>query len=144
MAIPKTTVKIIKVPPPFKPLSSALVLTKKYPKTSFCKKFNISYLIEEEFSEDFKVTALTLALKLLKDFQENLKNLSSNVEIFVQVEEYLQQIPMEFYPAVVQEEYKELCDILNKMKSERHIQYLTLEAKKPKALRLYEPKIVDV
>jgi len=143
MAIPKTSVKLIKVRPPFKPLSSELVLTKKID-NAMNSKFNISNLLENSFTNLFKPSAFLVTIKLLKDFKDNLKELPSVVEIFEEVESYLGQIPVDLYPAVVQSEYKELCDSLKETRSARKLFHLVMEAKKPKALRLYEPKIVPV
>ncbi|XP_050310723.1 nucleolar protein 14 homolog [Anthonomus grandis grandis] len=144
MAIPKKSVKIIKVVPPFKPLCTDLVLTETYNDSQPPQKFNVANLLEQEFSDNFKVSCLHLTLKLLNEFRENLQELPSNVEIFADVDKYLGQISMEFYPDLVKREYKEFCDSFSKMKSERRLQHLVMEQKKPKALRLYEPKIEEV
>ncbi|XP_066139571.1 nucleolar protein 14 homolog [Euwallacea fornicatus] len=143
MCIPKSSVQLIKVVPPFKPLNSHLVLTKKYGKKNTAKH-SFSHLLKSELTEDFKVSALNLALKLLKEFQENLKNLPSCVEIFTDIEAFLNQIPVDLYPCDVQKELKGVCDLLKEWKSSRKLIYLIVAEKKPKALRLYEPKIVDI
>ncbi|KAL1494774.1 hypothetical protein ABEB36_010319 [Hypothenemus hampei] len=145
MAIPKTSVKLIKICPPFKPLASDLVLTSdKTSLSTLNSKLNVSYLIQSEVTDEFKIVALLLTLRLLNDFIENLKDLPSSVEIFEPINKFLIQIPMEFYPKLVRDEYKRVCDSLEKLQSERKLEYLVLEAKKPKALRLYEPKIVEI
>ncbi|KAF7272717.1 hypothetical protein GWI33_014529 [Rhynchophorus ferrugineus] len=144
MSIPKTSVKVIKVVPPFKSLSSDLVLTKKCLKSPVTDKLNISVLLQTEFTNEFKISALYTALKLLKDFKETFSSYSSNVEIFATIESYLPQIPIDLYPERVRVEYKEFIDELEKQKSERKLYYLVLEQKRPKALRLYEPKIEKV
>lgn len=144
MAIPKTSIKIIKVRPPFKPLSSELVLTKKITYNTLNSKFNICNLLENSFTDLFKASAFLVTVILLKDFKDNLKELPSVVEIFEEVESYLGQIPVDLYPADVQSECQELCDSFKETRSARKLFHLVLEAKKPKALRLYEPKIVPV
>ncbi|XP_066253450.1 nucleolar protein 14 homolog [Euwallacea similis] len=143
MCIPKSSVQLIKVVPPFKPLNSHLVLTKKYEK-KIPRKYSFSHLLKSELTEHFKVSTLHLALKLLKEFQENLKNLPSCVEIFTDIEVFLNLIPVDLYPGDVQKEFKGVCDLLKKWKSSRKLIYLTIAEKKPKALRLYEPKIVEI
>lgn len=144
MAIPKTSVRILKVLPPFKSLSSDLVLTTNCSSMEITDKLPISSLVEKELTDHYKILVIYITLKLLRDFIENLKNLLSNVEIFSVVEKYVHQIPMEFYPKEVKAAHKEVCASLTKLESERKLQYLIMEDKKPKALRLYEPKIVEV
>jgi len=144
MSIPKTSVKVIKVLPPFLPLSNDLVLTKDCSNLKINGKIPISKLVENEMTDEFKVSTLHVTMKVLGEFIENLSNLSSIREIFYKVEEYLHQIPMEFYPEIVKLKHKELCESLNNLKSDRQLRYLIMEAKKPKALRLYEPKIVEI
>ncbi|XP_030753154.1 nucleolar protein 14 homolog [Sitophilus oryzae] len=144
MAIPKTGVKIIKAPPPFKSLCSDLVLTKKKLKFHPKDKIHISSLILQDIEVEFKISALHLSLKLLREFKDVFKSYSSNVEIFDNVEKYINQIPWHLYPDEVKSEHKEFYDSLNQLKSERKLQYLIMEEKKPKALRLYEPKIETV
>ncbi|CAG9773799.1 unnamed protein product [Ceutorhynchus assimilis] len=139
MAIPKNDVKPIKVPLTFKSLSKDLVLTSDYSKKKIETKFDISNLFEEEFTDELKVDIMLLALRLLSDFKENCKELPSKSELFTEADKYLKLVPMKNYPKVVQEDYRKLfSDTLSE------ISYLRWEAKKPKSLRLYEPKIVEV
>lgn len=144
MAIPKTGVKLIKVSPPFKSISSHLVLCRKFANAKLSEKHNVSNLIQTEFTEEFKVSTVFLSLKLLGDFIDHLKQLPSSIEIFTEAEKFVRQIPMDLYPKQVKDVHQKVCDSLEELKAEHKMPYLIVESKKPKALRLYEPKIVQV
>ncbi|KAF2903270.1 hypothetical protein ILUMI_02919 [Ignelater luminosus] len=144
MTIPKSGVRLIKVLPPFRSTSSALVLYKNCSSVCMSLKLEISDLTEIEISEDFKIRALYTTLKLLQEFKLIFSDYSSRCEIFENVTHYLEQIPVSNYPIEVQNEMKKLSDSLEKTKQERKLDYIVMEAKKPKALRLYEPNIQKV
>nr|XP_023023933.1 nucleolar protein 14 homolog [Leptinotarsa decemlineata] len=145
MAIPKTGVKLIKVIPPFKPTSSILVLLKnfslKYDKTLLMESTD---LIRIDIDEDFKLRTLYNVTKLLEEFHHNLSELPSAVEIFEPVLRYLILIPTTNYPEQVRNVMEKLKTSLKESKIERKLEYIVMEAKRPKALRLYEPKIEEV
>ncbi|KAF5303825.1 hypothetical protein FQA39_LY09810 [Lamprigera yunnana] len=141
MAIPKRTVQILKVVPPFKFNSSGLVLSRSCCINSF--KLELRDLVETEISEDFKVRSLYSALKVLSEFNQNFKELSSNREIFSLVVKYLEQIPSHNYPLEVQQEMTSLTNSL-KLTLDKKLYYIVNEEKRPKALRLYEPKIEKI
>ncbi|KAJ8934163.1 hypothetical protein NQ314_013545 [Rhamnusium bicolor] len=127
MAVPKTGVKLLKVLPPFKSTSSLLVLVENYSLESFKSlQMDSTDLLENEIKEEYKIRVLYNTLKLLEDFYYNIKELSSSSEIFERPLRYLELIPTLNYPKEVQN------------------YYIAMETKKPKALRLYEPKIEEI
>ncbi|KAB0794544.1 hypothetical protein PPYR_11383 [Photinus pyralis] len=142
MAIPKPCVKQIKVLPPFRSISSHLVLTKRTT-TLTTTKLELTDLTELDISEDFKQRSLQVALQLVSEFNENFHELSSNCEIFSPIEEYLGQIPTANYTPDLRQL---LGEILDKLKSnhDKKLYYIVMQASKPKALRLYEPNIQKV
>lgn len=144
MAIPKSGVRLIKVLPPFRSTSSALVLYKNCSSVCMSLKLEASDLTETEISEDFKIRALYTSLKLLQEFKSNFSDYSSQYEIFENIIHYLEQLPVSNYPIEVQNEIKKVLDNLKQTKEERKLDYIVMAAKKPKALRLYEPNIEKV
>ncbi|CAG9817556.1 unnamed protein product [Phaedon cochleariae] len=149
MAIPKTGVKLVKVPPPFKSTSTLLVLLENL-SLSFsdssekCFQMKNTDLLSTEIDEEFKVRALHTAIGLSEEFYRHFEKLPSNVEIFSPIQKYLELVPALNYPRKVANGMENLSNCLNKTKSERILNYIVMEATRPKALRLYEPKIEPV
>ncbi|CAH0555497.1 unnamed protein product [Brassicogethes aeneus] len=146
MTIPKTSVKLIKVSPPFKSTSSHLVLVEDKSKKTYdnLKLSSADLLDSSEITEDFQVRAFYNTVKLIEEFVNNLKDLSSNVEIFQGIANYLKLVKVDKYPKVVKEAKLSLEKLLENNRKERKLEFIVMEAKKPKALRLYEPKIVEI
>ncbi|EFA10489.1 nucleolar protein 14 homolog [Tribolium castaneum] len=143
MAIPKCGVKLIKVNPPFKPTTSSLVLVEK--SCEDCDfKMEASDLERDEINDSFKIRAIYTVLRLVQDFDNNLVSLPSNVEIFNDIRAYLELLPTRNYPKKVADLFESVSQQLKNRKVERKLEYIVLAAKRPKALRLYEPKIVEV
>jgi nucleolar protein 14 len=144
MAIPKLGVRLIKVNPPFRPTSSLLVLVNDCSGDDFDFKMERSDLVEEEITDSFKIRAIHTTLRLIEEFDNNLSTLSSNVEIFNDIRVYLELLPTRNYPKTVQTQFEKVSRQLTDRKIERKLEYIVMEAKKPTALRLYEPKIEEV
>ncbi|XP_056639893.1 nucleolar protein 14 homolog [Diorhabda sublineata] len=142
MAVPKASVKLLKIPPPFKSTSSHLVLVDNYSSEVFeSMKMKTTDFSQQEINGDYQVRVLYTVVKLLEQFLEHYKVLPSNVEIFEPVLKHIQLIPCNYYPEIVQNNLNNLITLLEKIKEERRLTYLVMEISKPKALRLYEPKI---
>lgn len=142
LSIPKTGVKLIKVLPPFKSNLSLLCLTEKSEETDL--KLQSSDFLNKPIDDSFKSRSIFTTLRLLKDFHANLAQLPSLVEIYEPILRYLNLIPTENYPKSVQDEFQSLKKILNDAISDRKLEFIVLEKKRPKALKLYEPKIEPV
>lgn len=142
LAIPKNSVKLIKVLPPFKPTNSLLCLTEKSEETDL--KLQTSDLLNKSIDDSFKIRSVFTTLCLLRDFHANLSKIPSLVEIYQPVLNYLSQIPQENYPERVQKEFSKLIETLENSISNRQLEYIVMEKKRPKALKLYEPKIEPV
>lgn len=99
-------------------------------------------LIETEFNDKFRVSAVWVAVCLLSDFLELWKDLPSSLEIFVPILESLRKLPINRYNNLLKESVNALVTKLEQMSGNRK-KCLVHEAKKPRPLRLYEPAIDD-
>ncbi|VEN44312.1 unnamed protein product [Callosobruchus maculatus] len=145
MAIPKSGVKLIKVSRPFKSTCSDLVLLENH-SLDLCEdlKMNVTDLFCTRYDEQYKIRIFHNAVKALSEFHNNLEGLPSCCEIFEPVLRYLELIPLQNYPVIVQTIAQDLILTLQKQKENRQLRKIVREAERPKALRLYEPKIVEV
>ncbi|GLV32750.1 lethal (3) 07882 [Carabus blaptoides fortunei] len=144
MAIPKFGVKLIKIIPPFKPNSVALVLSKKRTKCSTELQMNARDFVEEEIDEDFKVRTIYTVFKISQELHENWNELPSQLDIFEPFLKLLNMIPVQNYPTEIQTEMNKVKNMIHDRKKNKKIEYIVMEKKKPKALRLYEPNIEKV
>ncbi|XP_028129289.2 nucleolar protein 14 homolog [Diabrotica virgifera virgifera] len=145
MAVPKTGVRLLKIPPPFKSTSTHLVLIENFSLEELpSMKLDATDFCEVEITAEYQVRALYNIGKLLEQFLDHYKLLSSHVEIFEKALKYLELIPLSSYPTIVQNSLKQLIDSLKRSKDERKLEYLVMESARPKALRLYEPRIQPV
>lgn len=143
LAIPKTGVKLIRVLPPFKATLSLLSLTKEM-REEVSLKLELTDLLNRPTDDSFKVRSLFVTLQLLNDFHKNLSHLPSLVEIYEPIFKYLNLIPKQNYPERVQKEFENLIEVLQNSVANRTLEYIVMEKKRPKALKLYEPKIEPV
>lgn len=144
MGVPKIGVKLIKVNPPFQPTTTHLVLVNDCTNQDCDLKMEPFDLEEEEIDDLFKIRAIYTTLKLIQEFDNNLATLPSVVEIFCDIRVYLELLPTRNYPEKVSDLFKSLSQQLKTRKTDRKLNYIVMPAKKPKALRLYEPKIEEV
>lgn len=142
LAIPKSGVRLIKVLPPFKSTLSLLYLAEKVGADDL--KLQAGDLLNKPIDDSFKIRSIFTTLRLLKDFHANLLHLPSLVEIYEPVLRYLNLIPTENYPETVQNEFEVLKKLLDESISNRQLEFIVIEKKRPKALKLYEPKIEPV
>jgi nucleolar protein 14 len=101
--------------------------------------------LREVLPEDdsFKLRALHTAVKLLLEFCCHLENMSESYHIFKPVLTTLKQLDVGKYPCFLQEDIKSVISKVGKMEQQK-LQFLVMEKKKPKALRLYEPRVEEV
>lgn len=101
--------------------------------------------LREMLPEDdsFKLRALHTAVKLLLEFCCHLENMSASYHIFKPVLTTLKQLEVVKYPSFLQEDIKSVISKVEKMEQQK-LQFLVMEKKKPKALRLYEPRVEEV
>lgn len=127
---------------PFRPVgpeSQLLVLTTDDAKSVPSDRLK---LIESDFNDGFRATALWVTIRLLTDFLTLWNELPSARDIYEPILESLRRLPMDRYNSQVQESVKNLTTNLEQLATKPR-KRLTHEAKKPKPLRLYEPVIED-
>lgn len=144
MAVPKVGVKLIKVMPPFKSISNELVLLEDCSNLDAELKMNVTDLDGGDFDEEFKIRVTNTVINLILEFFDIYKELASCVEIAEPIFKYLELIPMNSYPITVRKNHKKLKDSLTELKNNRNLVYVKMAERRPKALRLYEPKIVEM
>jgi nucleolar protein 14 len=101
--------------------------------------------LRKTVSEDdsFKLRAVHTAVKLLLEFCCHLENMSASYYIFKPVLTTLKQLDVKKYPCFLQEDIKNVISKVEKI-GQQKLQFLVMEKKKPKALRLYEPRVEEV
>lgn len=145
MAIPKRSIKLIKVQPPFKPTSSHLVLLDDLSCNDFNNlKMNCSNLLNSEIEENYKMEVLYACIKILEQFHTSYQDLPSCVEIFSPVLRYLEAIPMDKYPKLIKNAQETFLNNLRNSRDQQKLPYIVMQAMKPKALKMLEPKIEEV
>ncbi|KAJ3643381.1 hypothetical protein Zmor_026095 [Zophobas morio] len=144
MAVPKIGVKLIKVNPPFQPTTNSLVLFNDCTSEDSSLKMRLSDLAEEKIDDLFKIRALNTTLKLIEEFDNNFSALPSNLEIFKDILAYMELLPTRNYPQKVCTQFERTSQQLKSRRSDKNLDYVVMPAKRPKALRLYEPKIEEV
>ncbi|KAJ7333628.1 nucleolar complex protein 14 [Desmophyllum pertusum] len=100
---------------------------------------------EDELTKDeIRVNSLSHCLSILHKFVDVYQDVPAGFEIFAPVKEHLQRIPVELYPTSVKELHSVLLtrinDLYNKTLTRKH---LTLQARKPEAIKTFEPKFEE-
>lgn len=103
-----------------------------------------SDLIDGEITIDFKLRCTYVASRLFGAFFDNLTDLPSNIEIFERGFRCLKLLPKELYPEKFRKSFEEFVKGFEAKVASRKLDYLVQQQKRPKALRLYEPKIEAV
>lgn len=95
-------------------------------------------------TDEVRISALNHCLSALNKFVDMYQDLPASVEIFATVKEHLQRIPVNLYPAPFKELHSTLLSRLNDIYiaslSRKH---LTLQARKPEAIKTFEPKFEE-
>lgn len=144
MCVPKTGIKLMKIPPPFKSSSNALVLFNNWNESNVKLNMDFAYLLNGEIEDECKIRTLYQVLCVCEELLTNFEDLQSNYEIFSLFVNYLNMIPMNNYPEELRTKVVMLKDKFSFLKNNRSLQYLVMTKQKPKALRLYEPNIEKV
>ncbi|KAK7870636.1 hypothetical protein R5R35_009132 [Gryllus longicercus] len=148
LAIPKRLVQVASVLPipPFRRVgeySDLLLLEDKVEDVDAPFQMKVADLSEETIDTSFKIRALASAVAMLGEFVSNLSYLQASPNMFYRASVLLSKVPIHHYPTKVQTEIEKLSLAFQKLK-EKTLQFLVVERKRPKALRLYEPKIETV
>ncbi|XP_046747875.1 nucleolar protein 14 [Diprion similis] len=149
MGTPKPSVQVIKTIPPFKcigELSNLLIVDTDQSKMKIKPESNVmlaSDLIENEIDDDFRVRTFITAVNLVSEFKTQLEELEAAYPIFEPIVKLLNMNKMSNYPENVKQHVRSILEDLNTLKDKK-LEYITRDKKKPKALRLYEPRIETV
>ncbi|XP_024936270.1 nucleolar protein 14 homolog isoform X2 [Cephus cinctus] len=149
MATAKPPVQIIKTIPPFKSTGEFInLLIPEKEQTSLNinpkeTRLNINDLLQDELNDEFRVKALLVAVNLLSEFRNQLEELEAVYSIFEPIVKLLKMNTWKRYPTNIKEHIQKIHKDLEELKNKR-LEYMVLAKKKPKALRLYEPRIEKV
>lgn len=141
--------KTIKGIPPFKRdgvFSNLLQLDesmKKYKIDLSKPQMKATDLIEDEIDSDFKIRVFSTTINLIYEFKKQYEELEAAYSIFEPILNMLKCDFIKKYPKNLRKRVKELIGELEAMKSKK-LEFIVREKKKPKALRLYEPRIEKV
>lgn len=95
-------------------------------------------------TDEIRVNSLSHCLTVLNKFVDLYQDLPASAEIFSPVKDHLQRIPVDFYPASLKELHSVLLSRINdlhtKSKDRKH---LTLQTRKPEAIKTFEPKFEE-
>ena len=149
VSTPKHLIQGIKMIPPFKAIgefSNLLVLEDDQTDLEIDPSgalMRASDLIHGESDDDFKIRALLTALNLLREFKNQLEELEAVYPIFEPILKLLKPNALDKYPPNARKHVKQLRKDLKELKKKK-LEHIVREKKKPKPLRLYEPRIERV
>lgn len=136
----------IKIIPPFKTACNFLVIDEKQTNIEIDPNgahMTASDLIHEELDDKFRIRTLITAVNLIREFKDQLQELEAAYSIFEPILKLLKLNKFKKYPSNIRKRIKELRKELEILRNKK-LEYLVLEKKGPKPLRMYEPKIMTV
>ncbi|XP_061393236.1 nucleolar protein 14 homolog [Musca vetustissima] len=148
LCIPKRPVEIIKVVPPFQsqgPLNRLLAIatdSKEY-KDIKEEPLNAEDLVTQLISNDFKVRSLNQTLQLIQDATSLVSEHVGSNFLVAPIYEMMDKLDVTPYPSYVKENYEKTKTLLETVMN-KPLTKLVPPEKKPKALRLLEPRIETV
>lgn len=148
LCIPKRPVEVIKILPPFQSqgvLSKLLAIPEDSDDYKDIKEepLKAEDLVTQTFTNDFKVRSLNQCLKLIQDAVELVNdNVGCNF-LATPLLKMLEKLPLTAYPPYVKENYEKAKTVLETL-ANKSLTKLVPPEKKPKALRLLEPRIETV
>ncbi|XP_016980588.2 nucleolar protein 14 homolog [Drosophila rhopaloa] len=147
MSIPKRDVEQLEITPPFErdgPFSKVLAL----PGNKECTKMEpqqlqAADLVTQTITPDFKVRALDTTLQLIKEALQLVEEHVGACYLAKPFLRLLARLPLESYPDHVHLHHKEATELAEKL-AEQKMKPLAPAERKPKALRLLEPRFEAV
>lgn len=148
LCIPKRPVEIIKILPPFQSqgfLSKLLAIPEDSDDYKDIKEESLKAedLVTQTFTNDFKVRSLNQCLKLI---QEAVALVNDNIGcnfLATPLLQMMEKLPLTAYPQYVKDNYEKTKSVLETL-ANKSLTKLVPPEKKPKALRLLEPRIETV
>lgn len=146
IATPEALRQKMKIIPPFKTTCNLLVINEK--QIGININPNEAHmitrdLIDEELDDEFRVKALITAVNLITEFKNQLQELEAVYSIFEPILKLLKIHKFKQYPSNVRKHIKILRKELENLQYKK-LEHIVAEKKRPKPLRLYEPKIMTV
>jgi len=134
-----------KILPPFKSNCKILIINNESNIEIDTKKACMfaSDLIETEVDDEFRIRTLLTAINLVRDFKNQLQELEAVHTIFEPIITLLKLCKFKNYPSNVKNHIKEIYKEFKLLRNKK-LNYIVLEKKRPKPLKMYEPKIVTV
>ncbi|KOX78543.1 Nucleolar protein 14 [Melipona quadrifasciata] len=145
ISTPKYLIQGIKIIPPFKTIgeSSNLLVLDEDQTNLDINLSSIHMKASDLVNDDFRIRALLIAVNLLREFKNYLEELEAAYSIFEPILKLLKLNSFNMYPSSLKKHIKQLRKDLKKLKNKK-LEYIVVEKKKPKPLRLYEPRIEAV
>lgn len=149
ISTPKHLIQGIKIIPPFKTIgesSNLLILDEDQTNLDINPSsihMKASDLVDGPLDDGFRIRALLIAVNLLREFKNHLEELEAAYSIFEPIVKLLELNSFDKYPSSVKKHIKQLRKDLKELKNKK-LEYIVIEKKKPKPLRLYEPRIEAV
>ncbi|KAK9305827.1 hypothetical protein QLX08_003328 [Tetragonisca angustula] len=149
ISTPKHLIQGINIIPPFKTIgesSNLLILDEDQTNLDIDPSsihMKASDLVDGPLDDDFRIRALLIAVNLLGEFKNHLEELEAAYSIFEPILKLLKLNSFNKYPLSVTKHIKRLRKNLKELKNKK-LEYIVVEKKKPKPLRLYEPRIEAV
>lgn len=149
ISTPKHLIQGIKMIPPFKisgESSNLLMLDDNQINLDIDPNgvlMTVSDLISGPLDDNFRIRALLTAINLLREFKNHLEELEAVYSIFEPILKLLKVNSFDKYPLNVKKHIKQLRRDLKGLKNKK-LEYIVMEKKKPRPLRLYEPRIETV
>ncbi|XP_068709528.1 nucleolar protein 14-like isoform X2 [Montipora foliosa] len=95
-------------------------------------------------TDEMRVISLSHCLSLLTKFLDLYKDFHASFEIFAPVRDHLQRIPVDLYPSSVKELHNDLLSRIKELyDNSLRRKHLTLQARKPQAIKTYQPKFKE-
>ncbi|XP_043273708.1 nucleolar protein 14 homolog [Venturia canescens] len=149
LGTPKPPPLLHKTIPPFKSqgeTSNLLILEAKQKSLAIDVEspcMRCSDLSQNEFDDDFRLRAFVTALNMTLEFKRQFEELEAVHAIFFPIIKLLQINDRSRYPKNVKKHVEKIRQELESL-AEKKLEFIVREKKKPKALRLYEPRIERV
>ncbi|XP_033167149.1 nucleolar protein 14 homolog [Drosophila mauritiana] len=147
MSIPKRDVEQLEITPPFErdgPLSKLLALPANTESTKLePQKLQPADLVTQTITPDFKVRALDTSLLLIKEALQLVEEHVGACYLAQPFLRLLSRLPLDSYPEHVHQHHKEATELAEKLAAQK-MKPLAPAEKKPKALRLLEPRFEAV
>ncbi|XP_052249880.1 nucleolar protein 14-like [Dreissena polymorpha] len=150
LASEKEKNKLAEVMPPFKPVGDTinlLCVSGRVKSESFSKWSLSKYLppvVDADLydNDEFRVNAVHMTIGLITEFMALYKDLAAFREVFAPILTMLKHLPCQNYPESLKEKIQACKEECEKFSS-KPLKPLAMQKKKPKPLKMFEPKVEE-